>query len=130
MLRRFDTTESTPNLTPMLDVVFIMLIFFIVTATFVAEVGIDTNPPEPNHNPPPIPAENILARIDQNNRVIIDGRFVDIRNVRSNLARLHAENPNASLIIAPHPLSSTQSLIGVMDAARTVGVDGIQLAEH
>ena len=122
--------EARPNLTPMLDVVFIMLIFFIVTATFVTEVGIETNPPQPNQSPPPDASENILASIGQHDDIYINGRSVDVRHVRANLERLYAQQREASLVIAAHPLSSTESLVGVMDAARMVGIEGVQLAER
>ena len=84
--------ETEINLTPMLDVVFIMLIFFIVTASFVKEAGIDVNRPDA---PTAVVQENanILVAINDRNEIWIDRRRVDPRAVRANIERLHAENP-------------------------------------
>ena len=89
------------DLTPMLDVVFIMLIFFIVTASFVKEIGIDVNIPEDNNNPPPPDApQNILVRITADNQIWMEDRRVDERAVRSNIERMRAELPKATVIIS------------------------------
>ncbi len=98
--RSRDREESEVNLTPMLDVVFIMLIFFIVTASFVKEAGIDVS------RPPAATAErkergNILVAITANNQIWIDRRMVDPRVIRANIERLHAENPQASVWSPP-----------------------------
>ena len=94
------------NLTPMLDVVFIMLIFFIVTATFVKEVGLDVNQPDQDKPKTVDPdKKSIVVRISNRDRIIIAQRDVDWRAVRANIERLHAENPEAPVIIQPHPES-------------------------
>ena len=90
--------ESEINITPMLDVVFIMLIFFIVTATFVKEAGIDVNRPDAATAVKKENA-NILIAIGANNDIWIDRRMIDIRSVRPNIERLHAENPQGSVVI-------------------------------
>ncbi len=128
-----NTSEEVPdqqiNLTPMLDVVFIMLIFFIVTATFVKEVGIDINQPEDNQPVNVDPnKKSIVVRITSRDRIIIAQRDVDIRNVRANIERLHAENPEAPVIIQADAESSTESLILVMDSSRQAGVYNVSLA--
>jgi biopolymer transport protein ExbD len=117
------------NLTPMLDVVFIMLIFFIVTATFVKEVGLDVNPPDTD-KPKTIDPDkkSIVVRITSRDRILIAQRDVDWRNVRANIERLHAENPEAPVIIQPDPQSTTEAMIHVMDSARQAGVFAISLA--
>ena len=117
------------NLTPMLDVVFIMLIFFIVTASFVKEVGIDVNRPDAPQNQVTQESENILVVIDQNNDIWIDRRVVDPRAVRANIERLHAENPQGSVVIQPSKRSSNRVLVTVMDASRSAGVFNISIAE-
>ena len=123
--------EEKINLTPMLDVVFIMLIFFIVTATFVKEVGLDVNPPDPEkHNPPPPETPPIVVRITNHDRIVIARRDVDWRSVRANIERLHAENPEASVVIQPHPESTTETMIHVMDCARQAGVFNVSLAAN
>ena len=117
------------NLTPMLDVVFIMLIFFIVTATFVKEVGLDVNQPEDDTPVNPDPDKrSIIVRITNHDRIIIAQRTVDLRAVRANIERLHAENPEAPVIIQPHPDSTTDAMIHVMDSARQAGVYNISFA--
>ena len=117
------------NLTPMLDVVFIMLIFFIVTATFVKEVGLDVNQPEDDTPQEPDPDKrSIIVRITNHDRIIIAQRTVDIRAVRANIERLSAENPEAPVVIQPHPDSTTDAMIHVMDSARQAGVYNISFA--
>ena len=113
-----DDTEI--NLTPMLDVVFIMLIFFIVTASFVKEAGIDVN------KPAAATAEkkergNILVAITDRGQIWIDKRPVDPRAVRANIERLHAENPQGSVVIQADKNSKNGLLVDVMDAAREAG---------
>lgn len=111
------------DLTPMLDVVFIMLIFFIVTASFVKETGIRPNSPEKNDNPPdPNAPLNILLRISGDNQIWLmekEGeRRVDRRAVRSNIERMRAELPKASVIIQVDGKSDTGTYVAVADAAR------------
>ncbi len=116
------------DLTPMLDVVFIMLIFFIVTASFVKEIGIDTNVPEPNDQPPPPDADpNILVRITQDNQIWMENRRVDARAVRSNIERMRAELPKASVIIQTHGESDAETYIDVADAARAANAPSVVL---
>ena len=87
------------DLTPMLDVVFIMLIFFIVTATFVKEIGLDVNSPDKNQNVKDADKQSIVVQVTNRDRIRIRGRDVDIRSVRANIERLHAENPEANRIL-------------------------------
>jgi biopolymer transport protein ExbD len=119
--------ESEVNMTPMLDVVFIMLIFFIVTASFVKESGIDVNRPDA------ATAEkkekgNILVAISETGQIWIDKRQVDPRALRANIERLHAENPMGAVIIQADEESKNKLLVQVMDAARLAGVDNVSLA--
>ena len=111
----------------MLDVVFIMLIFFIVTASFVKEAGIEIT------RPPAATAErkergNILIAITNNDQIWIDRRQVDPRALRANIERLHAENPQGSVIIQADEESKNGLLVQVMDAARLAGVNSVSLA--
>ncbi|MEE2983327.1 MAG: biopolymer transporter ExbD [Pseudomonadota bacterium] len=122
-----DEEDSAIDITPMLDVVFIMLIFFIVTATFVKESGIDVNRPDAA-TAVKLEKANILIAIDANNEIWIDRRRVDIRAVRPNIERLHAENPQGSVVIQADKDSKTETLIKVMDAARSAGVFNIAIA--
>ena len=126
---REDEGDEAINLTPMLDVVFIMLIFFIVTATFVKEVGLDVNQPDDDKPKTVDPdKKSIVVRITNRDRIIIAQRDVDWRSVRANIERLHAENPEAPVIIQPHEDSTTEAMIHVMDSARQAGVYNVSLA--
>jgi biopolymer transport protein ExbD len=117
------------NLTPMLDVVFIMLIFFIVTATFVKEVGLDVNQPDEDKPKTVDPnKKSIVVKITKRDRIRIAKRDIDRRAVRANIERLHAENPEAPVIIQPHPDSTTDLMIHIMDSARQAGVYNVSLA--
>lgn len=119
--------ESTIDLTPMLDVVFIMLIFFIVTASFVKEAGIDVNRPDAQTAVKQDKA-NILIAISARNEIWIDRRMVDPRSVRANIERLHAENPQGSVVIQADEEANTKTLIAVMDASRQAGVFNVAIA--
>jgi biopolymer transport protein ExbD len=119
--------ENEINITPMLDVVFIMLIFFIVTASFVKEAGIDVNRPDADTAVRQERA-NILIAISENNEIWIDRRQVDPRALRANIERLHAENPEGSVVIQADKRAITETLIQVMDAARQAGVYNVSIA--
>ncbi|MFP6605876.1 MAG: biopolymer transporter ExbD [Myxococcota bacterium] len=119
--------ENEVNLTPMLDVVFIMLIFFIVTASFVKEAGIDISRP-PAATAVRKERGNILIAITHNDQIWIDRRQVDPRALRANIERLHAENPQGSVVIQADKDSRNGLLVQVMDAARMAGVKSVALA--
>lgn len=119
--------EADIDITPMLDVVFIMLIFFIVTSTFVKESGIDVNRPQAATAVKKAKA-NILIAIDAHDNIWIDRRQIDIRSVRPNIERLHAENPQGSVVIQADRDSRTNTLIQVMDASRQAGVYNVSIA--
>ena len=122
-----DDEESEINLTPMLDIVFIMLIFFIVTATFIKESGIEVNRPEAQTAQPQQRA-SILIAISDRNEIWINRRKIDLGSVRANVERLHAENPQGSVVIQADKESNTDTLISVMDAVRQAGVINISIA--
>lgn len=122
-----EDSEASVDITPMLDVVFIMLIFFIVTATFVKESGIDVNRPKAQTAVVKEKA-NILVAIDAHNKVWVNRREVDIRSVRANIERLHAENPKGTVVIQADQDSTNEILVQVMDASRLAGVYEIALA--
>jgi len=126
--RRQRSQEDRVNLTPMLDVVFIMLIFFIVTATFVKEVGLDVNQPEKDPDIVDPEKKSIVVRVTSRDRIIIAGRDVDVRSVRANIERMHAETPEAPVIIRPHPDSRTDTMVRILDSARQAGVGNVSLA--
>jgi len=124
---RREVDEAEINLTPMLDVVFIMLIFFIVTASFVKESGLDVAKP-PDTNVKKQKAKSILVQIKDTGEIWVDRRLVDFRAVRANIERLHAERPDAPVIIQTAKKSKAGLLVHVMDSARLAGVYAISLA--
>ena len=119
--------ESEINITPMLDVVFIMLIFFIVTASFIKEAGIQVSRPDA---PTGEKQENaaILVAISPNNEIWIDRREVEPKNLRTHIERLHAENPKGALVIQADEDSTNEVLVVVMEAAKQVGVANVAIA--
>jgi biopolymer transport protein ExbD len=129
MRRRFGALgeqqdDNEINLTPMLDVVFIMLIFFIVTASFIREQGIGGNRPDPNQNTALTEEKGaILVIIDNNDDIWIDNRVVDVRAVRANVERAHAEDPNRPAVVQAEANSTTEVLVAVMDAIYQVSDD-------
>lgn len=123
-----EDSGSEVNLTPMLDVVFIMLIFFIVTATFVKESGIVVNQPDSDQPPTLDPnKQSIVVKVSSRDIITLGHREIDIRSVRANIARLHAQDPEAGVVILPHEKSSTKVIIGIMDAARQANIYNVQL---
>lgn len=115
------------NMTPMLDVVFILLIFFIVTASFVKEAGIDVNRPEAATAVKKERA-NILVAISDKGEIWINKRRIDVRAVQANIERLKAENPQGTVVIQADKKATTDTLIKVMDAARAAGVYDVSIA--
>ncbi|BBO29114.1 outer membrane transport energization protein ExbD [Marisediminitalea aggregata] len=122
-----DEEEATIDMTPMLDVVFIMLIFFIVTASFVKEAGIDVNRPEAATAVKQDRA-NILIAISDKGEIWINKRRIDVRAVQANIERLHAENPQGTVVIQADKKATTDTLIKVMDASRAAGVYEVSIA--
>jgi biopolymer transport protein ExbD len=119
--------ESEINLTPMLDVVFIMLIFFIVTASFIKEAGIDVNRPDAQTREV-LENANILVAISEANEIWIDRRRIDPRAVRAVLERLHAENPEGAVVIQADKKAYTETVILVMDSARLAKIFNVSIA--
>lgn len=126
--RRRTEDESQIDLTPMLDVVFIMLIFFIVTATFINETAIDVQRPPTTEEPPDEDNKNIVFQVGPNGNIILQGRNIDVRSVRANVERLRAENPQAKVIIAAAPEAKSSIYIKIADQAREAGIFDISLA--
>ena len=112
--------EAEVNMTPMLDIVFIMLIFFIVTSTFVREQGLDVT--QPGKNEQEQKTENkataIFIQVCANEEVIIDYRTIDVRSVRANVERKLAEEPDSVVVIQAEQEAETGSLVQVMDQVR------------
>ncbi|KUJ82631.1 biopolymer transporter ExbD [Microbulbifer flavimaris] len=118
------------DLTPMLDVVFIMLIFFIVTASFVKEKALDVNVPDPDKQteiPPDPDKQNILLTVNANDEIFMAQSRIDTRAVRARIAQLYAENPQAIVIVRAHNKSSADTYVQIADAAQEVS-PGIQVS--
>lgn len=124
--------SSEIDLTPMLDVVFIMLIFFIVTASFVKEQVIETNIPPENEqqNPPNEDNPSIVVTVRANDEIWMEERRIDIRAVRANIERMHAENPKAAVVVRAHNKSSAKTYVSIADAAREANVYNIALVPY
>jgi biopolymer transport protein ExbD len=122
--------ETAVDMTPMLDIVFIMLIFFIVTTSFVKESGVALDLPDPNQEQPKEKQKkkNIFVKIDGANRITMDGLDVDIRAVRARVEQKRAQNPEAIAIIGVHENSETDILISVVDQARSAGVEKVTVS--
>jgi biopolymer transport protein ExbD len=121
------TEEAGIDLTPMLDVTFIMLIFFIVTTSFVKEAGLEVSRPSAKSAKKKESA-SIFVAIGSNDEIWVDKRQVDIRSVRANIERLHAESPEGSVIIQADQGSKTGVLVKVMDQIKLAGVQDISIA--
>ena len=122
-----DNEESQIELTPMLDVVFILLIFFIVTTSFVKESGIEVNRPNADTAEKQERASIFIA-IDSEGRIFLQKRKIDIDAVRANIEKLHAESPEGSVVIQADKQSETGVLVQVMDQIRLAGVKNISVA--
>ncbi len=125
--RSIDTTAESNevNLTPMLDVVFIMLIFFIVTTSFVKESGVEIERPESNAASPR-PDAQVLVAISPEGTVWVDGGPVDIHRVGQQVADMLSDD--GSVVIQADRDSTTGLLIEVMDRLREAGVDQVAVA--
>ena len=112
--------EEEVNLTPLLDIVFIMLIFFIVTSTFLNEKGLVINKPDNTSEKAPPSSDDdraIVIAIDARGRVSIDDREIDVDAVRANIVRMKAERPKAAIVVRPDPDAETNIMVAVMDQA-------------
>lgn len=113
----------------MLDIVFIMLIFFIVTTSFVKEKGLEVS--RPTNSPPKEVVQDkgpIVVRIDSSGLISVKGRALEPNAVQANLEREKAEKPDSPLIIAAHPDADTEALVVILDAAMAVGIESVNVA--
>ena len=126
---RNEDEEAEINMTPMLDVVFIMLIFFIVTTSFVRETGVEINRPLAESSEK-LPQNAILIAITEHSQIWIDRRRIDKRAVRRNIERLLAENPDSSVVIQADQSAPTGTLITVLDQAKLAGAKKIAVSSN
>ena len=127
MRRKRIREESNLDLTPMLDIVFIMLIFFIVTTSFIKETGIDPNRPEAETA---MRAEqgNILIAISPSDQIWMNKNQIPLESVRILMEAAHAENPESSVVIVADELASTGLVIDIMDQIRLGGISKVSLS--
>jgi biopolymer transport protein ExbD len=119
--------DSDINLTPMLDVVFIMLIFFIVTATFIKQAGIEITRPAAL-TATQKPTVSVLVAISSNGDIWIDKKRVDVGAVRAHIERIHAENPKGGLVVQSDRKAKSEKLLAVLEAARAAGITEVAIA--
>lgn len=127
--RRHTDEEAEINITPMLDIVFIMLIFFIVTTSFVKEQGLEVS--RPSSAPPKEVKQDkgpIVVKINSGSLISVKGRVLEPGAVQANLEREKAEKPASPLIVAAHPDADTEALVTILDAAKAVGIDSVSVA--
>lgn len=122
-------TALAIDLTPMLDVVMIMLIFFIVAGSFVREVAVEMDRKQTaNESQSSETSDNITVQISATDDIWIKGRRIDQRAVRANISRMRAENPEAKVIIKAHNKSTVNILAAVVDSSREAGIFNISLS--
>jgi len=113
----------------MLDIVFIMLIFFIVTTSFVKEKGLEIS--RPSSVPPKEIKQDkgpIVVKISSASLISVKGRVLEPQAVQANLERERAEKPASPLIVAAHPEADTEALVTILDAAKAVGIESVSVA--
>jgi biopolymer transport protein ExbD len=128
MRRHHQQDEDTGiDLTPMLDVVFIMLIFFIVTSSFIKESGVEVQRPQAQ-TASPQDKGNILIAITADGRVWMDKKVVDVRSVRAQVERMRVDQPEGAVVVQADQDARTGLVVQVMDQARLAGVQDVALA--
>jgi biopolymer transport protein ExbD len=125
--RRHKIDEAEINIAPMLDIIFILLIFFIVTTSFVKESGIDMS--RPSNAPPKTEkiSEVIFVKIDASDQIFIKDRLTDIRAVRANIESALATSAESPVVVAAARESDAGVLVRVVDQARVAGAVRVSL---
>jgi len=119
--------DAAIDMTPMLDIVFIMLIFFIVTTTFSNEKGLSANRPKENQPPSTEPSKALSIRIDATGQILMGGRIVDIRRVVANTQTFLAENNTDTAAIQAHENTEHGIVVDVMDQVRQAGIVNVSV---
>jgi biopolymer transport protein ExbD len=120
-----DQEHTGIDLAPMLDFVVNLLIFFIITAVFVKEVGLEVQRPTAFEQPEESDAESIQIQILENGEIWVDNRAVDVRAVRANVERMSAVNPDSGVLILAQVRAPTGTLVEVVDQVRLGGINNI-----
>ncbi|MEE4303236.1 MAG: biopolymer transporter ExbD [Wenzhouxiangella sp.] len=128
MARRHATKDEPEiNITPMLDIVFIMLIFFIVTTSFIRETGVEVNKPTAL-TAEPRPQGNVLIAIRENDEIWMNKQQVEIHQVRPEVERAKAENPESAVVLIADQGARTGMLVEVMDQVQAAGINRISIS--
>ena len=122
-----DSGPSALNITPLIDMVFILLIFFAVNASFIKEAGVEIERPNARTATTKQQA-NIMIAVTESGEVWVDRQRVDPSSVRGHVERLHAENPEGAVVILADDESRTGLVIEVLDQARLAGVENVAVA--
>ena len=125
--RKREEEDSEINITPMMDIVFIMLIFFIVTTSFIKETGIDPNRPEAE-TASRSELGNILIAISPSDQIWMNKNPIELQAVRILMEASHAENPECSVVIVADELASTGIVIDIMDQIRLSGISKVSIS--
>ncbi|MGJ8679158.1 ExbD/TolR family protein [Paraglaciecola sp.] len=120
--------EAAIDMTPMLDIVFIMLIFFIVTTSFVKEKGLEVNrPKDSNTPPPPTNVKSLAIRVNEDGTIVVNGREVDIRRVEANIQSFLAENAQESAAVQAHPKAKHGDVTEVINEVKKAGIRNVSV---
>ena len=122
-----ETTSANVNLTPLIDMVFILLIFFLVTASFTKVSGVDVDRPTAQTTVRQEQASLIIS-ITKEGEIWIDNKHVDIRSIRAHIEQLHAQNPEGTVIIMADKNALTGATVAVLDQVRLSGVNNVAIA--
>lgn len=128
--QRTPRSESEINITPMLDVVFILLIFFIVTTSFVKERGLPLSSSSRSNQSEQIPAPPLLLQINALGQFQLAQQSIQASALRARLAAMHAQRPEQALIISAHPDSPVEAVVLALDAGRLAGIENLQVARQ
>ena len=126
--KRRSTDEAEINMTPMLDIIFIMLIFFIVTTSFTTEFGLDTSASSATPQVVEKLSETIFVKIENDGQIYIHNRATDIRLVQANIESDLAQAPDAAVVISADRNSDAGLLVRVIDKARVAGAVRVSMA--
>lgn len=123
--------ESELNMAPLIDMIFILLIFFLVTTSFSRESGVELRKPKPAPTQPDAKRKtNVTVEIGHDNRVIIEGRVYDVRTVRAYMEQFLLDAPKGTVVIATDKGSFIGRVIQVMDQCKLAGVKNVSVAER
>lgn len=120
--------EAAIDMTPMLDIVFIMLIFFIVTTSFVKEKGLEVSRPKDSATPPPpTNVKSLSIRVEEDGTIVVNGRQVDIRRVEANIQSFLAENNQESAAVQAHPKAKHGDVTEVINEVKRAGIVNVSV---